>query len=151
MVKNLPAMQETWDWSLGWEDPLEDSKGKPSSTPAWRTVRTEEPGGLESGGSHRLSAWAQQSGSLFSAQASLLWGNHRDYTRLPQVRQAAVSSFSVRESLYLQINMDFFFMLSFHFLCLVLVIHIASSVFCIIKDNTAVGTIRQDSSYKQTT
>ena len=23
MVKNLPAMQETWVWSLGWEDPLE--------------------------------------------------------------------------------------------------------------------------------
>ena len=23
MVKNLPAMQETWIWSLGWEDPLE--------------------------------------------------------------------------------------------------------------------------------
>ena len=22
-VKNLPAMQETWVWSLGWEDPLE--------------------------------------------------------------------------------------------------------------------------------
>ena len=22
MVKNLPAMQETWIWSLGWEDPL---------------------------------------------------------------------------------------------------------------------------------
>ena len=24
MVKNLPAMQETWVWSLGWEDPLEE-------------------------------------------------------------------------------------------------------------------------------
>ena len=23
MVKNLPEMQETWVWSLGWEDPLE--------------------------------------------------------------------------------------------------------------------------------
>ena len=24
LVKNLPAMQETWVWSLGWEDPLEE-------------------------------------------------------------------------------------------------------------------------------
>ena len=24
MVKNLPAMQETWVWSLAWEDPLEE-------------------------------------------------------------------------------------------------------------------------------
>ena len=24
MVKNLPAMQQTWVWSLGWEDPLEE-------------------------------------------------------------------------------------------------------------------------------
>ena len=24
MVKNLPAMQETWVWSQGWEDPLEE-------------------------------------------------------------------------------------------------------------------------------
>ena len=24
MVKNPPAMQETWIWSLGWEDPLEE-------------------------------------------------------------------------------------------------------------------------------
>ena len=29
MVKNLPAMQETWVQSLGWEDPLEKGKGYP--------------------------------------------------------------------------------------------------------------------------
>ena len=28
-VKNLPAMWETWVWSLGWEDPLEKGKGNP--------------------------------------------------------------------------------------------------------------------------
>ena len=27
LVKNLPAMQETWVPSLGWEDPLEEGKG----------------------------------------------------------------------------------------------------------------------------
>ena len=30
-VKNLPVMQETWAWSLGWEDPLEKGKATHSS------------------------------------------------------------------------------------------------------------------------
>ena len=29
LVKNLPAMRETWVWSLGWEDPLREGKGYP--------------------------------------------------------------------------------------------------------------------------
>ena len=29
LVKNPPAMQETWVWSLGWEDPLGEGKGYP--------------------------------------------------------------------------------------------------------------------------
>ena len=36
MVKNLPAMQETWDWSLGWEDPLEKGMAMHFSILAWR-------------------------------------------------------------------------------------------------------------------
>ena len=36
MVKNLPAMWETWVRSLGWEDPLEEGMGTHSSTLAWR-------------------------------------------------------------------------------------------------------------------
>ena len=36
MVKNLPAMQETWVWSLGWEDPLEEDMATHSSILAWR-------------------------------------------------------------------------------------------------------------------
>ena len=36
MVKNLPAMQETWVRSLGWEDPLEEGRQTPSSILAWR-------------------------------------------------------------------------------------------------------------------
>ena len=36
MVKNLPAMQETWVPSLGWEDPLEKGKAIHSSIMAWR-------------------------------------------------------------------------------------------------------------------
>ena len=36
MIKNLPAMRETWVGSLGWEDPLEKQKATYSSIPAWR-------------------------------------------------------------------------------------------------------------------
>ena len=40
LVKNLPAVQETWVRSLGWEDPLEKGKATHSSIPAWRIPRT---------------------------------------------------------------------------------------------------------------
>ena len=46
MVKNLPAMQETQVWSLGWEDPLEKGIATHSSILAWKNSWTEEPGGL---------------------------------------------------------------------------------------------------------
>ena len=37
MVKNLPAVQETWVGSLGWEDPLEEGMAVHSNILAWRT------------------------------------------------------------------------------------------------------------------
>ena len=36
LVKNPPAMRETWVQSLGWEDPLERGKATHSSILAWR-------------------------------------------------------------------------------------------------------------------
>ena len=36
LLKNLPAMRETWVPSLGWEDPLENRKATHSSIMAWR-------------------------------------------------------------------------------------------------------------------
>ena len=54
MVKCLPTMQETWVQSLGWEDPLEKEMATHSSILAWKTPWTEEPGGLQSMGSHRV-------------------------------------------------------------------------------------------------
>ena len=36
MVKNLPAMQETWVQSLGWQDPLEKEMAAHSSILAWK-------------------------------------------------------------------------------------------------------------------
>ena len=53
-LKRLPAMQETWVRSLGWEDPLEKEMATHSSILAWRIPGTEEPGGLLSMGSHRV-------------------------------------------------------------------------------------------------
>ena len=46
MVKDLPAMQETWVQSLGWDDPLEKGTATHSSILAWRIPWTEEPGEL---------------------------------------------------------------------------------------------------------
>ena len=54
LVKNLPTMQETWVWSLGWEDALEKGKATHSSILAWRIPWTEEPDGLQSMGSQRV-------------------------------------------------------------------------------------------------
>ena len=50
VVKYLPAMQETWVRSMGWEDPLEKGKATRSSILAWKIPWTEEPGGLQSMG-----------------------------------------------------------------------------------------------------
>ena len=48
LLKNLPAVQETWVRSLGWEDPLEKEMATQSSILAWKISRTEEPGGVPS-------------------------------------------------------------------------------------------------------
>ena len=54
MVKNPPAMQETWIQSLDKEDPLEEGTATHSSILAWRISWTEEPGRLQSMGSQRV-------------------------------------------------------------------------------------------------
>ena len=53
-VKSLPAMWETWVWSLGGEDPLEKELATHSSILAWKILWTEEPGGLQFMGLHRV-------------------------------------------------------------------------------------------------
>ena len=42
MVNNLPPMQETWVWSLGWEDPLDKGMAIHFSILAWRILRIED-------------------------------------------------------------------------------------------------------------
>ena len=56
-VKKVPAMeemQEMWVPSLDGEDPLEDGMATHSRILAWRILWTEEPGGLQSIGLHRV-------------------------------------------------------------------------------------------------
>ena len=47
-AKNLTEMLETWDWSLGQEDPLEEGMATHSSILVWRSPWTKEPRGLQS-------------------------------------------------------------------------------------------------------
>ena len=54
LVNNTPAMQETWVRSLGREDLLEEAMATHSNILAWRIPWTEEPGGLQFMGSHRV-------------------------------------------------------------------------------------------------
>ena len=53
-IKNPPAMQEAGVQSLGQEDPLEKEVATHSSILAWEIPWTEEPGGLQSMGLHRV-------------------------------------------------------------------------------------------------
>ena len=54
MIKNLPAMWETWVQSLGWEDPLQEGMAIHSSILAWTIPWIEDPGRLQSMGSQRI-------------------------------------------------------------------------------------------------
>ena len=54
MVKNSPAMQETWVQSLGQEDPLEKGMATHSSILDRRIRCTVEPGRLQSMGLQRV-------------------------------------------------------------------------------------------------
>ena len=53
MVKNLPAVWETWVQYLGWENPLEEGMATHSNVLAWRIPWTEELGRLQSMGPQR--------------------------------------------------------------------------------------------------
>ena len=53
MVKNLPAVQETWVQSLGWEESLEKEMATHSSILAWKLSWTEELGPKELGRTER--------------------------------------------------------------------------------------------------
>ena len=54
MIKNLPAMQETWVWYLVKKIPLEKGMVTQLNILSWRIPWTEEPGGLQSMGSQSV-------------------------------------------------------------------------------------------------
>ena len=54
VVKNLPAVQETWILSLALEDPLGKGVATHSTVLAWRIPWTDEPGELQSRGLQRI-------------------------------------------------------------------------------------------------
>ena len=66
LVKNLPAMWETWVQSVDWEDLLEKGMATHSSILAWRIPWTEESGGLQSMGLQRVGHdWATSPTPVF--------------------------------------------------------------------------------------
>ena len=70
LVKNLPAMQETQIWSLGWEDALEKELATHSSMLAWEIPWTEEPGRLQSIQSQK--SWTQLSDWTATTKCSIV-------------------------------------------------------------------------------
>ena len=70
MLKNLPAIQETWIRFLDWEYPLEKGMATHSSILAWRIPWTEEPGRLQSMGLQRVKHDWMRHFSLFGVTVS---------------------------------------------------------------------------------
>ena len=100
MVKKLPAVQEIQVWSLGWEDPLEKGIATHSNILAWRTPRTEEPGGWQSMGLQRVGHnWATNTHMFFSEVSLQIFGP------------------------FLKIGFSYYWALSFVFLIQILHIH----------------------------
>ena len=71
-LKNLPAIRETWVQSLSQEDSLEKGMVTHSSILAWRSPRTEEPGGLQSTGSQRVRHYRATNTFTFTF-VSIIW------------------------------------------------------------------------------
>ena len=89
VVKNLPVIQETQVWSLGWEDPPEEGMATDSSSIlAWRIPWTEEPGGLQSMGVANTWTWLKSLSNCYwenaradfsSPSPGILWKKTRNW------------------------------------------------------------------------
>ena len=73
LVKNLPAVQETWVWFLVREDPLEKGMATHFSIFAWRIPWTEEPGRLQSMGSQEsdMTEWLKHYQALVTHESRI--------------------------------------------------------------------------------
>ena len=68
--KNLPAMQETWVHSLGWEDPLEEDMATHSSVLPWRILMDRGAWRLQSMGSQ---SWTRLSDCVQTQKESVIY------------------------------------------------------------------------------
>ena len=115
MVKILPVMPETWVQSLGWKDPLEESVVTHSSILAWRIPWTEEPGGLQSTGSHTVGCnWSDLAAAAAALiQTGSLWykkhpNENRDSLKILHVSGKTQSTYLTR-SLASSLHEGFFY------------------------------------------
>ena len=90
MVKNLPAMQETWVQSLDGEDPLEEEIATHSSILAWRIPGTEEPGGQSPWGHGVGHNWVTNIHSTSQQSAGSSRPVWRDQGRLLQIKDCCI-------------------------------------------------------------
>ena len=93
-AKESPAMQEIWVQSLGQEDPLEKEMATHSSILAWRSLRAEEPGGLQS-------IWSQRAGHNWVTNISTV----RYWTR---DRMCTVMLYLCQPLTLIQVNTDIY-------------------------------------------
>ena len=73
LVKNLPAMWETWVQTLGWEDPLEKKMATHSSILAWEIPWMEEAGGLANHGLPDVQAGFRKGRGTRDQIANICW------------------------------------------------------------------------------
>ena len=93
--KESACIVETWVWSLGWEDPLEEGMATHSSILAWKILRIEEPGGLKSMVSQRAGHdWATNTSlqglggvNWVKILSEILWQNRRDVSSESGVKE----------------------------------------------------------------
>ena len=82
LVKNLPVMQETQVWFLGWEDSMEKGMAILSSILVWRIPWIKEPGGLQSRGSQRVWLnWVTNTSTFTGTWSDVLLHTHT-YTHM---------------------------------------------------------------------
>ena len=100
LVKNLPAMQETWVWSLGWEDALEKGKAGVFSTPVFWPG--EFPGSVDHG---VTKTWTQLSDFHFTSPwLDLVWEIQISFGILMFIIEASqVASLPLQETQEIQV------------------------------------------------
>ena len=95
MVKNLPAMQETWVWSLGQEDPLVEEMATHSRILTSRIPWTEEPGRYSPLGRKESGTNEQLTPSLAFVICRLFNDDHSDQHKVEKCLLWSSAHFSV--------------------------------------------------------